>query len=1158
MRRDGQPSGQTFGRFFHCDRRPAGRPMAAVGAGVTALLFCGWAGCVRAEIYTPPASGRAQINLNAGWRFLRQDVPAASNPAYDDSAWSVVDLPHTWNNLDGQDGGNNYYRGPGWYRRHYALGAEAAGRRCFLKFDGANIVTEVWVNGLYAGQHQGGFAAFVFDVTGQLNPGADNVIAVRVSNASFTNIPPLSADFTFYGGLYRDVHLLLTDPAHITPLDHGSPGVYLRTTNVSAGAADLEVTALVSNAGPAAAALVLRAVVTDAGSNIVAALTNGLTLPPGALSNAVLGATIHNPRLWDGLHDPYLYRVYAELRHGDEVVDWVSQPLGFRWFSVDPNQGFLLNGRSYPLRGVNLHQDWLDRGWAIGPAERATNFAIIRELGANTIRLAHYQHAEHTYQLADESGMVLWTEVPLVNRITESPEFYENSKQQLRELIRQNYNHPSVVCWGLFNEITLSSGPPVTNLVRELALLAKAEDPTRPSTAASAAADSHLSNWYSDIVSFNKYYGWYSGTFPGFGSWADSIHANYPTRCIGLSEYGAGASIWHHSEEPVAKPTPAGPFHPEEWQNLFHESHWQQIQARPWLWATHIWNLFDFGVDSRNEGDTPGRNDKGLVTYDRQHRKDAFYWYQANWTTNPMVHLTGHTFTNRLAFNLTAKVYANCDSVELFHNNVSKGVATSTNCIFTWPLTLVLGSNSVSVVGTKGTCTVTDALVWTLLPQPFRGRPLAIPGRLQAEEFNLGPEGAAYQDSDPVNSGGAYRTNEPVDIEVCRDTGGGFNVTALAAGEWLAYDVSIASAGYYTAQLRLAATNPSSVLRLGLDGRDLAGPILVPDTGGTQTWQTVTVTNLQLPAGAHELRVAADTGVCNLNWLSFTFQPAPGAFTLKINYQTTNAATPPGYLQDTGLIFGNRGNGHAYGWDGDNTANTRERNSTNSADKRYDTLIHLQKSSNLTWEVTVPNGRYTVHAVAGDPGYTDSRHELLAETAPLVSGRPASDRLWVEGAAEVVVGDGRLTIANAPEGVNNKLCFLEIAETLGASLGWRHTHFGTNANNLALAGDFADPDGDGLNNLLEYALNTSPLQANPVPPWRAGLEGGALSLTYARRLPPTDVRYLVEASGTVEGPWTNAVAEEILGSDGVFETVRAVDVVTNDSPRFLRLQISRP
>ncbi len=681
-------------------------------------LSLGFLATGTAQTYTPPANNRSDIKLNSGWRFIRQDVSGAQNPGFDDSAWSAINLPHTWNNLDGQDGGNNYYRGIGWYRTHYTVDNSFGGRHFFLKFDGAFLVTDVYVNGNYVGEHQGGFAAFVFDVTPYLNIGADNVIAVKVNNAANTSIPPLSADFTFFGGIYRDVHLLVTDPVQISPLDYGSPGVYLKTTSVSSNSANLQITTAVSNSTASAQTVTVRAVITDAAANVVTVLSNVVTLPAGAISNIVASTIVTNPHLWGGLSDPYLYQAFVELWNNGNAVDMVAQPLGFRWFSVDSNNGFFLNGQHYDLHGVNMHQDWLNCGWALTNVQRETNFLFIKEIGATAVRLSHYEHDDYTYQLADRDGIVLWSEIPLINYITASAAFSSNAQQQLIEMIRQRYNHPSVVCWSVYNEITLSSGPNPTNLISQLVQLAAQEDPTRPPTAAANTSNNDPSTLYTQLIDFNKYYGWYGGTMNDFGPWADNFHATYPTRQVGVSEYGAGASIYQHSEDPVAVPSSGGSYHPEEYQNLFHESYWQQMQARPFLWSKLIWNLFDFASDGRNEGDKAGRNDKGLVTYDRLVRKDAFYWYKANWATEPMVYITGHTFTNRLTNFITAKAYANCDSVELFLNGTSQGTRTSSNHIFTWSLTLQTGTNFIQAVGTKGSTNVEDSLIWLAPTSP--------------------------------------------------------------------------------------------------------------------------------------------------------------------------------------------------------------------------------------------------------------------------------------------------------------------------------------------------------------------------------------------------------------------------------------------------------
>jgi beta-galactosidase len=665
-----------------------------------------------ASTFNPPASHRADVLLNEGWRFIRSDVDGAQQNSFDDAKWESIHLPHTWNNLDGQDGGTNYYQGPGWYRKHYRVERSFAGRRLFLKFDGAFSVADVYVNGNRLGGHRGGFAAFVFDATDALKVGGDNVIAVRVTNAHDRDIPPPSADFTFFGGLYRGVHLLATDPLQISPLDYGSPGVYLKTTEVSSKSADLEVTAVISNAAPSAAMATIRAVVVDAENKPVATLSSPLSIASGTLSNVVMSARISHPHLWDGVRDPYRYRVFVEVEQGTNVVDLVEQPLGFRSFNIDPQKGFFLNGHPYDLHGTAFHQDGLNHGWAIGQAEREKNFELLQELGATALRLSHYEHAEETYDLADQDGIVLWSEVPVINNITDEPAFYDNAKQQLMELVKQRYNHPAVVVWGIFNEITLLKGPQTTNLVRQMAALAAELDSTRPSTCAINGADDQPSNWISKVSAFNKYSGWYNGKLEDIGPSLDRAHKKYPTHAFGVSEFGAGGCIDQHYEEPYYTPAPKGKFHPEEYESLFHEVYWQAMKQRPYLWCKFIWTLADFAADNRDEGDIPGRNTKGLVTYDRQIRKDAFYWYQANWTTKPMVYITGHHFTNRLADSFTAKVYANCDSVELFLNGASQGTRSSTNCIFTWPIKLQSGANAVQALGKKGGVSVTDSLNW--------------------------------------------------------------------------------------------------------------------------------------------------------------------------------------------------------------------------------------------------------------------------------------------------------------------------------------------------------------------------------------------------------------------------------------------------------------
>jgi hypothetical protein len=419
-----------------------------------------------------------------------------------------------------------------------------------------------------------------------------------------------------------------------------------------------------------------------------------------------------------------MYTVVVTVLDGSgNPVDQVTQPLGFRSYYVDPNNGFFLNGQPYDLHGVDFHQDRLNEGWAISDADQIQDIGLIQEIGATFVRLSHYQHPALTYDLLDQAGIVAWSEVPFVNQATNSTAFTDNIVQQLREMIRQNYNHPSVMFWGMYNEIGDNS---VTQaVVRTEVQTAHQEDPTRPTTAASDAADNAVINTIPDVIAFNKYYGWYGGVTSQFGPWADNIHHTQPTRPIGISEYGAGASIYQHEVNP-AIPNSGGPWHPEEYQDQFHESYWQQMENRPYLWAKTIWNMFDFAVDARNEGDTPGRNDKGLVTFDHQTRKDTFYWYKANWSTDPVLYITSRDYINRDPGTVEVKVYSNLDTVELQVNGVSLGVLTSSNHIFRWTgVALAPGANFIQVIGTASDgSTYTDQVTW-YTPFTLGGSPFA-------------------------------------------------------------------------------------------------------------------------------------------------------------------------------------------------------------------------------------------------------------------------------------------------------------------------------------------------------------------------------------------------------------------------------------------------
>ncbi len=663
------------------------------------------------------AAGRQQIPLTNGWKFALQ--PAGSGfaePAFDDSHWASITLPHTWNAFDGQDGGHNYVRGDGWYRTTFATDQAWAGRRVFIQFDGANRVTEIWLNGRRVGDHRGGFARFRFDLTDLLQSSETNVLAVRVNNET-NGLIPLSADFTFFGGLYRPVSLVVVDPVHIALGDFGSPGVYLTPRVLSADRAEVTVRTLLESSS-AAGKYRLRVVVRNAGDVVVAEDFTAVSFDRAHPTSISQTLRIPQPHLWQGRSDPYLYRVTIELWQAGAVVDAVEQPLGLRNFAVDPSRGFLLNGRPYALHGVNRHQDRQDRGWAITRREHREDLTLIEEVGATAIRLCHYEQDEYVYQLADAEGMILWTEVPFVNEaVSPNPDFADNAVQQLRELIRQNYNHPSILCWGVGNETEKKHLKAADVLIARLHAVAKEEDPGRYTTYASNHADDDPRNFHTDLLGYNRYFGWYSRDYAQLGPWLDTWHAQHPTRPLGISEYGAGGSIYQHEQNPPARPrTQAkGPWHPEEWQNDYHEHIWLALKARPYLWATFIWNMFDFAADNRGEGDTAGRNDKGLVTYDRRTRKDAFFWYQANWTDAPMIHIASARDSLRLEPVTAVKIYSNCDAVELSLNGASLGSRTSADHRFIWSdVTLQPGPNRLSALGTKGAAQVSDACAWTL------------------------------------------------------------------------------------------------------------------------------------------------------------------------------------------------------------------------------------------------------------------------------------------------------------------------------------------------------------------------------------------------------------------------------------------------------------
>jgi beta-galactosidase len=660
------------------------------------------------------AFARENSLLDSDWKFNLGDSTNAPAADFDDSGWQTISIPHNWGWQEAQQG-KDYYRGPGWYRRELAVTPET-GKRYFLRFEAASLVADVFLNGKLLGEHRGGFGAFCFEITTNLSASGTNVLAVRVDNSKFPDIAPLSGDFSIYGGLYRPVHLIVTADENFTPTDHGSPGVAWLQTSVSSTQAVLDVTAQISNGTKSKQSRTLIATVLDANGNPVASRAEKITLAPSVTAPYFVRVTVPQPHLWNGRKDPYLYKAVVELRSTDALVDSVEQPLGLRFYSVDPDKGFFLNGQPYHLHGVDKHQDRFNEGWAVSEADLDEDISLIKEMGCTVVRCAHYQHSDYFYSLCDQAGILVWAEIPQVNEINSSPEFEETSRNQLLDLIRQNINHPSIFVWSLFNEIREGHADPHREL-QDLKITANGEDPTRPTIAATCIEKYPEMNKIPDLLGWNIYPGWYSGwgTKEDFAASLDQRRADSRHGGFCVSEYGAGANVTQHEDHPV-QPKTTGQWHPEEWQSLVHETAWAAMKDRPFVWGTFVWCMFDFAVSTRHEGGVPGRNDKGLVTYDRKIKKDAFYFYKANWSDEPMVYITSRRFIERTNALTDVKIYSNASEVELLLNGNSQGKRhDGTNGVFVWKnVTLSPGENKVEARAERDGKNFSDRCVWTL------------------------------------------------------------------------------------------------------------------------------------------------------------------------------------------------------------------------------------------------------------------------------------------------------------------------------------------------------------------------------------------------------------------------------------------------------------
>ena len=708
---------------------------------------------------------RQRLPLADGWQFNLAGTDAAAAERPRDEDWQQVSVPHTWNRVGhylsdpathiNSPANTVKTQGIGWYYRSFAAAPRNGEGRAFLEFDAVSRTAEVWLNGQLVGTNRNPFARFRIDVTDALNFGGDNALYVRVDNtapmtegAATSDVLPMTGDFFVRGGLYRPVNLLLTQAVHFDLLDSGGPGVYATTTSADATHASIALAMRTRNQSANAQDVVISAQLFDAAGREVARTSARRTLAPGELAEVPAALEVANPHRWNGVADPYLHTLRFELRTASgELLDSVDQTFGIRTMALDPERGFLLNGQPYRLLGVGFHQDTEQSDWATSPAEVEQSVRIIREMGANTIRLTHYQHGQPIHDLADRYGLVLWDEISLVtawtnrNDQTEAPEgIRANARQQVRDLIAQNRNHASVAVRSIANEVDFGSGrpdflgrPPAVvadprPLLTELAALVHATDPSRPAVLAHCCENNGTPDVPPvaetvDAVGANLYFGWYYGRPQDLGPRLDALRAKRPSQPLAISEYGAGAAPNLHTDNPLGGPIDmGGRTQPEEYASWFHEESWKQLEPRSWLWGTWLWNSFDFGTTVRREGDAQDINTKGLVTYDRMIRKDPYYFYQANWSQTPTVHINGRRYVDRAYAVTDVRVYSNAPSTTLTVNGTLVGtLADCPDSVCVWPnVALRAGDNRVVATGAFLGTQVEDSVNWTLAPSQVR------------------------------------------------------------------------------------------------------------------------------------------------------------------------------------------------------------------------------------------------------------------------------------------------------------------------------------------------------------------------------------------------------------------------------------------------------
>lgn len=621
---------------------------------------------------------RKVTNLNENWRFIQKD---AGLPASLPTDWERINLPHTWNAVDGHDGNGGYDRGNYWYAKTFATPKQAfGGCRVFVEVLAAGQQATVYVNGTEVTYHEGGYSIFRADITDLCKDGEENLLVVACSNEHKDGVYPQAADFTFYGGLYRGVNIISVPETHFDLEYYGGPGMQVTPVPFDCGGAEFDIVSYVKNADENFTVLYS---VKDADGNEVASACR-------PADDTRVRIHVPDAKKWE-IDSPYLYTVTAELQRRNEVFDEISVQAGVRSFSCDPNKGFIINGVETPLRGVSRHQDQLYKGNALTRKDHFEDAKIIKELGANTIRLAHYQHSQDFYDACDELGFVVWAEIPFISVMNNDPAAHQNCISQLKELIIQNYNHPSICFWGISNEILIGGiSEQLVENHKELNALAKELDPTRLTTIAHVSMTPVESPMHhiTDVISYNHYFGWYGGKMEDNGPWLDMFHDKHPDLCVGMSEYGCEGIVTYHGPNPACKD------YSEEYQALYHEHLAKVFDERPWIWSTHVWNMFDFGCAARDEGGVSGRNNKGLVTMDRKTKKDSYYIYKAYWNKEPMVHVCGRRYAQRAGETTEIRVYSNQPTVTLYLNGEKAG-ELSADKVFVFNVELKDGQNTV-------------------------------------------------------------------------------------------------------------------------------------------------------------------------------------------------------------------------------------------------------------------------------------------------------------------------------------------------------------------------------------------------------------------------------------------------------------------------------